>query len=149
MEYISVKEASELWAIDTSNIGKLCRKGKIEGAKIVGRNWLIPKNAQKPIDGRTKTAKENQNATVFRFPLYINFPEESFIPSLSNEESSLKQAQVDFYACEFEKAKISFEELPFSFYLEFQPRLLKDFPHSTQYQTHYLPYFTNLSYEVN
>lgn len=111
MEYISVKEASELWGIDASNIGKLCRKGKIEGAKIVGRNWLIPQNAPKPIDGRTRAAKEIQRSTVFRFPLYINFPVESFVPPLSGEEASLRQAQVDFNNCEFEKAKVLFETL--------------------------------------
>lgn len=106
-----MKEAAELWGIDTSNIGKLCRKGKIEGAKIVGRNWLIPKNAPKPIDGRTKAAKENQKLPSFRFPLFVNFPEESFVPPLSKEEARLRQAQVDFYTCEFQKASAVFEEL--------------------------------------
>jgi len=111
MDFISVKEASVLWGIDTSNIGKLCRKGKIAGAKIVGKSWLIPKNAPKPIDGRTRMAKEKQNSSVFRFPLYVNFPEDSFVPPLSKEEASLRQAQVDFYNCEFPKAKVLFEEL--------------------------------------
>jgi len=111
MDYISVKEASELWGIDTSNLGKLLRKGKIEGAKIVGKSWLIPKNAEKPIDGRTKTAKESKPEAVFRFPLYINFPVESYSPPLSKEESTLRQAQVDFYNCEYEKSKTVFEEL--------------------------------------
>jgi len=111
MDYISVKEAAELWGIDTSNIGKLCRKGKIEGAKIVGRNWLIPKNAPKPMDGRTKAAREKQNAAVFRFPLFVNFPEDSFVPPLSREEAKLRQAQADFYACEFQKSRAVFEEL--------------------------------------
>jgi len=111
MDYISVKEASELWGIDTSNIGKLCRKGKIEGAKLVGKSWLIPKNAEKPIDGRTRIAKEKQNSSVFRFPLYVNFPEDSFVPPLSKEEARLRQAEVDFFACEFQKSKAVFEKL--------------------------------------
>jgi len=111
LEYISVKEASENWGIDTSNIGKLCRKGKIEGAKLVGKSWLIPKSAQKPIDGRTKQAKGNPNAAVFRFPLYVNFPEDSFVPPLTKEEAALRQAQTDFYACEFQKSKAVFEAL--------------------------------------
>jgi len=111
MDYISVKEASELWGIDTSNIGKLCRKGKIEGAKLVGKSWLIPKYAQKPIDGRTKAAKEKVSETVFRFPLYVNFPVESYSPPLSNEETTLRQAQVFLYNCEFGKAQALFEGL--------------------------------------
>jgi len=111
MEYISIKEASKLWGIDTSNIGKLCRKGKIAGAKIVAKNWLIPKNAQKPIDGRTRNAKENQNSSDFRFPLYVNFTEESFVPPLSKEEETLRQAQVFFYNCDFFEAMPLFEYL--------------------------------------
>ncbi len=111
MEFISVKEAARLWGIDTSRIGRLARSGRIEGAKIVGRNWLIPKNAPKPLDGRTKKAKEEQTAHFFRFPLYINFPEDSFVPPLSPEEVRLRQAQVDLFACEFQKAKTAFEEL--------------------------------------
>lgn len=111
MEFISAKEASRLWGIDPSRIGKLARSGRIEGAKIVGRNWLIPKNAQKPIDGRTRTAKENKTDTFFRFPLFVNSPVESFAPPLSKEEAALRQAQVDFYHCDFEKAKVLFEAL--------------------------------------
>jgi len=111
MEYISVKQASALWKIDPSNIGKLCRKGKIEGAKIVGRNWLIPKNTPKPIDGRTKQAKENQTEAFFRFPLFINTPEGCFNPPLSEEERRLRKAQALFYSGEFQRAQILFEEL--------------------------------------
>jgi len=111
MEYISIKEAAQLWGIDTSRIGRLARSGRIEGAKIVGRNWLIPKNAPKPVDGRMRTAKAGQNAPAFRFPLYINFPEDSFVPPLSAEEAKLRQAQVYFYACDFSSSEVIFEEL--------------------------------------
>lgn len=57
MDYISVKETAKLWGIDSSRIGRLARAGRIEGAKLVGRNWLIPKNAVKPSDKRTNAAK--------------------------------------------------------------------------------------------
>jgi hypothetical protein len=36
----------------------LCDKGKVQGAFQMGRTWIIPKGTQKPIDGRTKQAKE-------------------------------------------------------------------------------------------
>jgi len=111
MEYFSVKEASALWKIDPSRVSKLARDGRIEGAKIVGRNWLIPRNAKKPTDGRTREAKKETKEEFFRFPLYVNGEEESFFPPLSREEAELRTAQLDFFACHFEKAEKEFEKL--------------------------------------
>lgn len=52
MDYISIKEVSNKWGISDSRIRLLCREGRIEGAKKIGRNWVIPTCATKPIDGR-------------------------------------------------------------------------------------------------
>ena len=35
-----------------------CAAGRIPGAVKMAGIWLIPKNAEKPIDGRTKQGKE-------------------------------------------------------------------------------------------
>lgn len=58
MDYISIKEASEKWGISDSRIRLLCREGRIEGAIKIGRNWVIPFDAVKPIDGREVIKKE-------------------------------------------------------------------------------------------
>ncbi|OLS01928.1 Fic family protein [Tissierella creatinophila] len=58
MDYISIKEASEKWGISDSRIRLLCREGRIEGAMKIGRNWAIPLDAVKPIDGRESINKE-------------------------------------------------------------------------------------------
>ncbi len=58
MGYISIKEASEKWGISDSRIRLLCREGRIEGAIKIGRNWAIPFDAVKPIDGRETIKKE-------------------------------------------------------------------------------------------
>ena len=58
MDYITTKEASEKWGISDSRIRLLCREGRIEGAVKIGRNWAIPFDAVKPIDGREITNKE-------------------------------------------------------------------------------------------
>ncbi|MBC8591148.1 Fic family protein [Wansuia hejianensis] len=58
MDYISIKEASEKWRISDSRIRVLCREGRIVGAIKIGRNWAIPFNAVKPIDGREVIKKE-------------------------------------------------------------------------------------------
>jgi len=111
MEYISVKEAAARWGIDPSNIGKLARKGRIDGAKIVGRNWLIPSNAPKPLDGRTRQAKSASAQIAFRFPLFANFEKDDFVPPLTPEEAELYCAQKDFFICNFQEAKSRFEQL--------------------------------------
>lgn len=54
MDYISVREAAEKWEISERRIQKLCEENRIDGVSKFGRSWLIPKDAEKPIDGRLK-----------------------------------------------------------------------------------------------
>lgn len=54
MDYISVKAASNKWGISERRIQKLCEENRIEGIEKFGRAWMIPKDAEKPIDGRLK-----------------------------------------------------------------------------------------------
>ena len=62
MDWITTKEASVLWRITTRRVQILCDNGKVQGATKLGDMWVIPKGTPKPIDGRTKAAKENKNA---------------------------------------------------------------------------------------
>jgi hypothetical protein len=50
-------QASKKWGITERQVQSSCKSGKIEGVVKWGRSWLIPKDAQRPLDGRTKTAK--------------------------------------------------------------------------------------------
>jgi Fic family protein len=54
MEFINTKQAANLWGISERRVRKLCSEGQIEGAKRVGRAWLIPDDTQKPADQRVK-----------------------------------------------------------------------------------------------
>ena len=64
LEWITPEEAGKKWGIKVRRVQELCSKGKILGATRLGRVWLIPQNAPKPIDGRTKEAKtKNINLT--------------------------------------------------------------------------------------
>ena len=54
MDFISVKEASKKWEISERRIQKLCEENRIEGVSKFGRSWLIPKDAEKPIDRRLR-----------------------------------------------------------------------------------------------
>lgn len=58
MNYISTKEAAEKWNISERRIQKLCEEGRIPGVFRFSRVWAIPKNAEKPRDGRIKQEVE-------------------------------------------------------------------------------------------
>ena len=54
--FMTVKEAAEKWSISDRRVRILCAEGKIPGAYQQGRAWKIPANAEKPADGRYKSA---------------------------------------------------------------------------------------------
>lgn len=58
MEYMSCAEAAAKWGISERRVQKLCEGERIPGAVKFSRVWLIPKDAEKPVDGRTKQGKE-------------------------------------------------------------------------------------------
>ena len=57
-ELMTTRNASEIWGITPRRVQILCDKGKVQGAFRMGRTWIIPKDTPRPIDGRTKQAKE-------------------------------------------------------------------------------------------
>ncbi len=61
LEWITPLQASEKWGITERQVQSLCAQGKIVGAERVSQICLIPKDATKPLDGRTKTAKLTKN----------------------------------------------------------------------------------------
>lgn len=61
LEYISAPEAAKKWGISERRVQKLCEENRIPGVSKLGYMWLIPKNAKKPIDGRTKKGKGLQH----------------------------------------------------------------------------------------
>ena len=61
MDYITPKEASQKWGITERRIQKLCEEGRIEGVVRFSKVWAIPKDAEKPADGRLKENKRKTN----------------------------------------------------------------------------------------
>ena len=57
MDYMTLREAGEIWGISPLQINYYCSEGRIPGAEKMGTVWLIPKDAQKPVDGRTKQGR--------------------------------------------------------------------------------------------
>lgn len=60
MDYISVKEAAELWNISERWVQKLCVEERIPNVQRFGRSWMIPKEADKPRDLRIKNKTEQK-----------------------------------------------------------------------------------------
>ncbi len=57
-EYMTVQEAAKKWELSERRVQKLCAENRIDGIVRLSRVWLIPKDAEKPVDGRKK---ENKN----------------------------------------------------------------------------------------
>ncbi len=57
-EYMTVQEAAKKWNLSERRVQKLCAENRIDGIVHLSRIWLIPKDAEKPVDGRKK---ENKN----------------------------------------------------------------------------------------
>ncbi len=111
MEYITPKQCSEQWGISTRAIQNLCSMGKISGAKQVGKMWLIPFNATKPIDGRTKKGKHNKLIENYRFPLFIFSDLYSSTNVLTDEEDNLRYAQILYLEAKYEDSLILCQQI--------------------------------------
>ncbi len=60
-EYMTAQEAAEKWSVSLRWVQRLCKENRIDGVMNINRVWLIPKDAKKPIDGRTHKGKEQKN----------------------------------------------------------------------------------------
>ena len=49
MNYISVSEAAKKWNISVRSVRNYCAEGRVPGAVLMGKVWMIPEGAEKPI----------------------------------------------------------------------------------------------------
>lgn len=54
MEYFTAAELSKKWNLSSRMVAYYCEAGRIEGAVKIGKTWLIPASAEKPVDKRRK-----------------------------------------------------------------------------------------------
>ena len=57
MEYLTSAECAEKWGVSQRRVAIYCKEGRIDGAVIRGRMWLIPEKAEKPKDPRIGSKK--------------------------------------------------------------------------------------------
>lgn len=48
------------WGISERRVQKLCEEKRIPGVAKFSRMWLIPKGAEKPVDGRRKSLVDKE-----------------------------------------------------------------------------------------
>ncbi len=52
MEYMTSAEIAQKWNVSQRRVAIYCKEGRIEGAVLKGRMWMIPSEAKKPDDPR-------------------------------------------------------------------------------------------------
>ena len=57
IDWIMPRQVAEKWGITERQVQSLCSQGKIKGVVRLGHAWLIPKDAPRPIDGRTSVGR--------------------------------------------------------------------------------------------
>lgn len=58
MDYLTSAECAKKWNVSQRRVAIYCKEGRIEGAVLRGRMWLIPEEAKKPEDPRHIRKKE-------------------------------------------------------------------------------------------
>ena len=48
MEYVSVAKIAEKWGLSERSVRNYCAQGRIAEAKLIGKTWYIPEDAEKP-----------------------------------------------------------------------------------------------------
>jgi len=99
MGYINVKEASIKWGISERRIRSLCADDRISGAKNMGKQWMIPSDAPRPVDGRTKDGKIHSGDSDYHFPVLVFSPLYSRVSELDEEYQTLFKAQTARSRC--------------------------------------------------
>lgn len=54
MQYMSVKQAALRWNLSERSVRNYCASGRVNGAFLAGKTWLIPIQAEKPERSRKK-----------------------------------------------------------------------------------------------
>ena len=62
---MSAREASEKWNISHRRVSILCAENRIPNVAMLGNMWLIPRNAEKPVDARYKNIVAKDSAHPF------------------------------------------------------------------------------------
>ncbi len=65
VQYMSAREAAEKWNISQRRVSILCSEKRIPNVAMLGNMWIIPRDAEKPVDARMKRNTDTKNGRPF------------------------------------------------------------------------------------
>jgi predicted DNA-binding protein (UPF0251 family) len=57
MDKMTAKDAAKKWGVSIRQVQALLKRGRVEGAVLLGRDYIIPIDAKKPEDGRKSNGR--------------------------------------------------------------------------------------------
>lgn len=115
MEYIKVSQAALQWGISDRRVRTLCGEGKIDGVVKKGKGYLIPAQAAKPVDRRTRRGKSISSealAILDRIDVRKAKTDRRPLPSPDESGQSLSDSLVfeTYHSCALSGNSFSFDE---------------------------------------
>lgn len=59
MEFLTGSEIAKKWQISERSVRNYCQQGRVKGAELKGKTWLIPEDAEKPARVERKAFSDN------------------------------------------------------------------------------------------
>lgn len=66
MNYISVAEAASKWGVSERSVRNYCAQGRVAGALMRGKTWLLPDDAEKPTRANAREERPQTLADILR-----------------------------------------------------------------------------------
>ena len=63
-KYMSSSQAAAKWGLSARRVALLCEQKRIRDAEKIGNSWVIPIDAEKPIDARIKSGRYIKNVVT-------------------------------------------------------------------------------------
>lgn len=67
MEFMSARDAADKWGISQRRVAILCSENRVANARMVGNMWIIPADAEKPVDARSLRYSKSEEKSVKPF----------------------------------------------------------------------------------
>ena len=59
MKYITAIEAAKKWELSERSVRNYCAEGRVAGAILLGKTWMIPEDAAKPMRKPRKEVRDS------------------------------------------------------------------------------------------
>lgn len=91
MKFLKIEEIAARWGVSPRAVQLLCKEGKIVGAERFGRAWMIPEDATRPIDRRTREGRvlDEENQPLPRNTPVLYMTDLYSTPGTADEASQL------------------------------------------------------------